>query len=205
MSPPKRQVSQAVYLVPLTDSGAPDVAGEYIYLPPPSDPSYTLRFAIQGTSSICRKGSLWVNIPAQGEEFDRNKYREYKLAPDFNRTIEIDIPITLAGAFAFYTTYTPLPEFSTQDVTPTTPTRTPTYYVDVSPKLTLQNSPLPLDALSIFSVISKFMGKYPTDWDKHLHGISERGYNMVHFTPLMMRGDSNSPYSIYDQHQFDKT
>jgi glycogen debranching enzyme len=27
---------------------------------------------------------------------------------------------------------------------------------------------------------------------------------MVHFTPLMQRGDSNSPYSIYDQHTFDK-
>lgn len=49
------------------------------------------------------------------------------------------------------------------------------------------------------------MGKFPLDWNKHLQGISERGYNMVHFTPLMMRGDSNSPYSIYDQHTFDKS
>ena len=43
------------------------------------------------------------------------------------------------------------------------------------------------------------MGKYPRDWEKHLRGISERGYNMVHFTPLQHRGQSNSPYSIYDQ------
>ncbi|KAG9720238.1 glycoside hydrolase family 13 protein, partial [Aureobasidium melanogenum] len=48
------------------------------------------------------------------------------------------------------------------------------------------------------------MGDFSSDWDKHLHGMSERGYNMVHFTPLMMRGDSNSPYSIYDQLTFDK-
>jgi len=47
------------------------------------------------------------------------------------------------------------------------------------------------------------MGKYPTDWDTHLRGISDRGYNMVHFTPLNVRGDSNSPYSIADQHNFD--
>ena len=47
------------------------------------------------------------------------------------------------------------------------------------------------------------MGKYPSDWDKHLQGISQRGYNMVHFTPLMIRGSSNSPYSIYDQLAFD--
>lgn len=47
------------------------------------------------------------------------------------------------------------------------------------------------------------MGKYPDQWDKHLDGISQRNYNMVHFAPLMKRGISNSPYSIYDQLQFD--
>ena len=47
------------------------------------------------------------------------------------------------------------------------------------------------------------MGKYPGDFDKHLRGISQRGYNMVHFTPLMQRGESNSPYSIYDQLTWD--
>jgi glycogen debranching enzyme len=69
--------------------------------------------------------------------------------------------------------------------------------------LTLQGKHLPLNALSIFSVISKFMGEYPVDWDKHLNGVSQRNYNMVHFTPLMQRGASNSPYSIYDQLSFD--
>ena len=34
----KSQQTQAVYLLPLTDSGAPDVPGQYIYLPPPTDP-----------------------------------------------------------------------------------------------------------------------------------------------------------------------
>lgn len=43
------------------------------------------------------------------------------------------------------------------------------------------------------------MGKYPTDWDSHLRGISDRGYNMIHFAPLQVRGSSNSPYSLYDQ------
>ena len=52
-------------------------------------------------------------------------------------------------------------------------------------------------------MISKFMGKYPKDWDGHLNGISQRNYNMVHFTPLMKRGASNSPYSIFDQLAFD--
>jgi glycogen debranching enzyme len=48
------------------------------------------------------------------------------------------------------------------------------------------------------------MGKYPVDWDRHLKGIGQRGYNMVHFTPLMKRGSSNSPYSLYDQLAFDE-
>lgn len=77
--------------------------------------------------------------------------------------------------------------------------KTPLYYIDVAPRLVLDNRPLPLEALSVFSVISKFLGKYPGDWERHLRGISDRGYNMVHFTPLQVRGESNSPYSLYDQ------
>jgi glycogen debranching enzyme len=144
-----------------------------------------------------------VNIPQEGEKFRRDHYREYKLTPDFNGHTVIDIPIHQAGAFAFYTTYTPQPVWSFTDVAPQQPTRTPTYYIDVCPNISLGGSHVPIDSLAIFSILSKFMGKFPTDWDNHLHGISQRGYNMVHFTPLMMRGDSNSPYSIYDQLQFD--
>jgi glycogen debranching enzyme len=75
---PADAASQTVYLLPLTDAGAPDVPGSYIYLPPPTEPAYSVRFQIQGTSSICRRGSLWVNVPAKGHRFERSKYREYK-------------------------------------------------------------------------------------------------------------------------------
>src|SRR5271155_5096908 len=203
MPPTTIQGTRAIYLLPLTDDGAPGVRGGYIYLPAPTNPPYKLRFAIEGTSSICRQGSLWVNIPNAGEPFERSKFREYKLKPDFNRTLEIDVPITCAGAFAFYTTYAPLPEFSIEPVKTPEPTKTPTHYVDVEPTLTIGGSRLPLDSLSIMSVVSKFMGQYPHDWDRHLRGIAGRGYNMVHFTPLQQRGESNSPYSIYDQLAFD--
>lgn len=68
-----------IYLLPLTDDGAPEVPGGYIYLPPVSDPPYVVRFAIEGASSICREGSLWVNLPAaRGDHFQRNHFREYK-------------------------------------------------------------------------------------------------------------------------------
>lgn len=229
-----------VYLLPLKDDGSPDVPGGYIYLPPPpSDPPYyyLLRFVVEGTSSICRGGSLWVDIPEEEEgggggggmgkvEGGRGRFREFKLRPDFNRNIRIDVPVTRAGAFAFYVTYCPIPDFSVSlsgsdyvsgSVTDpaaaaasssSTPerkqARTPTYYIDVAPKLILRGKDLPINALSIFSLVSKFMGKYPSDWEKHLHGISQRGYNMIHFTPLMTRGVSDSPYSIYDQLTFDQ-
>lgn len=127
----------------------------------------------------------------------------FRLHPDFNGTLFIDVPIHMSGAFAFYTTFTPLPDFSTSAVASPQPTRTPTYYIDVEPKLTLSDVRLPLDSLSIFSVVSKFMGNYSEDWNKHLKGVAQRNYNMVHFTPLMERGDSNSPYSVHEQLQFD--
>lgn len=74
----KSSGQRVVYLLPLTDQGSPDVPGTYIYLPPPTSPAYSICFQIQGTSSICREGSLWVNIPAKGDKFERSNYREYK-------------------------------------------------------------------------------------------------------------------------------
>lgn len=75
---PKTMMSNEVYLLPLNDDGSPDVPGEYIYLAPKTNEPITVRFAIEGTSSICCHGSLWVNIPEQGAEFRRDKFREFK-------------------------------------------------------------------------------------------------------------------------------
>ncbi|KAM3541963.1 hypothetical protein ARSEF1564_005132 [Beauveria bassiana] len=202
---PATMTSREVFLLPLNDDGSPDVAGQYIYLAPKSREAVIVRFVIEGASSICRHGSLWVNIPDKGQAFRRDKFREFPLNPDFNRSIEISVPIYEAGAFAFYTTYAELPDLRpTLDVAAHESLKqTPTYYIDVAPRLTLDGRALPLPALSVFSIISKFMGRYPQDWDAHLSGISERGYNMVHFTPLQLRGESNSPYSLYDQLSWD--
>ena len=75
---PKTMVSNEVYLLPLNDDGSPQVSGEYIYIAPKSSDPVTIRFAIEGTSSICRHGSLWVNIPERGSLFRRDKFREHK-------------------------------------------------------------------------------------------------------------------------------
>lgn len=80
---PKTMVSNEVYQLPLNDDGSPDVAGQYVYIAPKTQNPVTIRFTIEGTSSICRHGSLWVNIPEQGQEFQRHQFREYPyvLAP----------------------------------------------------------------------------------------------------------------------------
>lgn len=75
---PSTKSGREIYLLPLTDDGAPDIPGGYIYLPPPTKTPYLLRFLIEGTSSICRQGSLWVNIPEEGKTFQRGQYREFK-------------------------------------------------------------------------------------------------------------------------------
>ncbi|KKF96931.1 Amylo-alpha-1 6-glucosidase [Ceratocystis platani] len=129
--------------------------------------------------------------------------------PNFSRNIEIDITIPHAGAYAYYITYAGLPPLaevleSIDTAEPEVAThKTDLFYIDVAPYLTINSSSLPLDGLSVFTVLSKFMGKYPKDWSSHFHGISERGYNMVHFTPLQVRGSSNSPYSLFDQLAWD--
>jgi glycogen debranching enzyme len=77
---PTQVTNHTLHLLPLKDDGSPDLPGAplYIYLPPPTKPSYSVRFQIEGTSSICREGSLWVNIPPKGEQFDRKKFYEHK-------------------------------------------------------------------------------------------------------------------------------
>lgn len=78
MVPTLLKAVNEVYLLPLLDDGSPDVPGGYIYLEPTSAAPITVRFAIEGTSSICRHGSLWVNINRPGEPFRRDAFREFR-------------------------------------------------------------------------------------------------------------------------------
>lgn len=62
---------------------------------------------------------------------------------------------------------------------------------------------LPLNGLAILTVVSKWMG--PMDqWRKHFEEASQRGYTMLHWTPLQERGESGSPYSIRSQLLYDE-
>ena len=41
------------------------------------------------------------------------------------------------------------------------------------------------------------------DWEKHFAEAKDRGYTMLHYTPLQERGESDSPYSIRNQLKYD--
>ena len=127
----------------------------------------------------------------------------FRLKPSFGRTLHIDIPISKPGTYCYYISYTPLPTFTTKaGVEPPKPTQTEAYYVTVSPSLAVNGKTLELNALSVYSVLSKFLGPVK-QWDAYMEYIAEKGYNMVHFTPLMERGASNSPFSLFNQIKFD--
>lgn len=78
MARPQQDTLQEVHLLTLTDSGAPDLPNEYVFLPPPLEPAYILRIAIDGASSICREGSLSINIPKPGSSFKSDTYQEFR-------------------------------------------------------------------------------------------------------------------------------
>ena len=42
-----------------------------------------------------------------------------------------------------------------------------------------------------------------SEWHNLFAEAKDRGYNMLHWTPLQERGQSNSPYSIKDQLKYD--
>jgi glycogen debranching enzyme len=60
-------------------------------------------------SPFRNNGSLWSNHPTQGNQYDRNKYYEYKMSstPGNSLTTDghIDIEIRQSGSFSFYLTY----------------------------------------------------------------------------------------------------
>ncbi len=72
----------------------------------------------------------------------------------------------------------------------------------VGAKVQKEKVNLPLDGLSILTVVSKWMGPL-AEWKDHFAEAQQRGYTMLHYTPLQERGESDSPYSIRDQKKYD--
>lgn len=158
------------------------------------DALFDLHLTLNAASAVSNKGTIFTNIPRDySTEFDRHKFNEYPLDTCFHKDILVNIPIFKPGSYCYYICYE---DKQNKKVT------TDKFYFVVPPNLTIGSQYVPFNNINIQSVISKWIG--PLDkWDNFFEYVSEKGYNMIHFTPLQERGVSNSPYSIYDQLKFD--
>ncbi|KAJ6518635.1 glycoside hydrolase family 13 protein [Mycena sanguinolenta] len=202
-----------VYELRLESDGAPHKDRSYIRLPP-ADVPYILRVSIDAGTPAAKNGVFKTNFPLDGGKFGRDKFTQRILPTDFSKPIRVDLPISHAGAFVFWVEYdgkTPGERVKGREgyfnIDPVlrTKSRSPVL-VDGKPAdttITSQSVNLPMDALSILTVVSKWMG--PTsEWPKFFAEAKDRGYTMLHYTPLQERGHSDSPYSIRDQLKYDE-
>ena len=147
------------------------------------------------------------------------KKRVHRLPTNVSKPIHIDLPISHAGAFAYWVEYddvTPGKRITGRDgyfnIDPflRIKARTPILGSDSQPLLPTDGGAaitdeiinLPLSAVSLLSSVSKWMGPV-SKWAEFFAEASDRGYNMLHWTPLQERGESNSPYSIKDQLRYE--
>lgn len=136
---------------------------------------------------------------------------------EFSKPIKVDLPISHAGAFIYWVEY---------DGNDGERVKGRSGYFNIDPVIvTKKRSPilapsreilppgkgavlkdefvnLPLNGLSILTVVSKWMGPLE-NWRKSFAEAKDRGYTMLHYTPLQERGESDSPYSIRNQLSYD--
>ncbi|KAK0218056.1 glycoside hydrolase family 13 protein [Armillaria fumosa] len=206
-----------VYELRLDVDGGPHKDSSYIRLPPAYSP-YILRVSMNAGTPAARNGVFKTNFPLDGGKFGRDHFCERRLPSDYSKPIQVDLPISHAGAFVFWVEYDGentgerikgREGYFNIDPILRIKSRSPILATDLTPLLassgaTVQKETinLPLDGLSILTVVSKWMGPL-SDWSKHFQEAQERGYTMLHYTPLQERGESDSPYSIRDQLKYD--
>ncbi|KAI0731152.1 glycoside hydrolase family 13 protein [Earliella scabrosa] len=179
---------------------------------PPAYVPYVVRVSLAAGTPATRNGVFKTNFPLDGGRFQRDRFAERRLPTDFSSPIQIDLPISHAGAFTYWVEY--------DGDAPGARIKGREGYFNIDPILrTKARSPIlssdgtvaadgssvksediniPLDGLSILTLVSKWMG--PTSgWREYFEETSARGYNMIHWTPLQERGESDSPYSIRNQ------
>lgn len=142
-----------------------------------------------------------------------------RLPTDVSKPIQVDLPISHAGAFLYWVEYDSDEEgervkgregYFNIDPALRIAKRSPILSPGLVPipaltggaALRKELTDVPLDGLVILTVVSKWMGTLD-EWKPHLQEAMERGYNMLHYTPLQQRGESKSPYSIADQLAYD--
>lgn len=160
----------------------------------PGDPIFDLQFQLNAASKVARKGVFHTNAPpSYKDEFDRYKYYDYSIESSFHQDISFTIPLYKPGAYNYYISYEDENGCDKE---------TEKFYYNVPPHLAIDGKYVPFNAINVETVISKWIGLYDR-WPKFFENIKAKGYNMIHFTPLQERGESDSPYSIYDQLKWD--
>lgn len=158
----------------------------------PGDPIFVLTMVMNAASKVSRKGVLFLNVTGPDFKFDRSKYSQFPINTSFDKDIVIKVPIYAPGVFSYYIQY--------EDEKSTA--KTQEFFINVPPNLRIGGKFVPFNSINIQTLVSKWCGEL-TNWDGIFKEISYKGYNMIHFTPLQHRGESDSPYSIYDQLSFD--
>lgn len=168
------------------------------YAPPKGyakgDPLFELVVQLNAAAPVTRKGTFFINVPKNGSTaFKRHQFQEIPLSSSFTKDTTFKVPIFYPGPYSFYIEY----ENEKEEAA-----KSEQVYFVVPPNLVVNGKYVPFNAINIQTIVSKWAG--PLDnWDKLFGYVSEKGYDMIHFTPLQERGSSNSPYSIRDQLRFD--
>ena len=220
-----------IVLLRLNDTGKPlisNISGGVLTFPacPPdqnindnnnnnnnNQPLFTLRFYIVSGSKICNNGKIWTNVVKNyNDKFQRDKFHSIDIESSVYKDVMVDIDIYKPGSYSYYITYNSLinifddnnineiNEINSNEIC----VKSLEYHFVVPPSLFINNKYLTFNSITMQSVISKWVGNdFNENWLPLFENIKNKGYNMIHFTPLQKRGESNSPYSIFDQLQFD--
>ncbi|KAG7661723.1 GDB1 [[Candida] subhashii] len=160
----------------------------------PGDVIFEIHFQLNAASKVTKNGTFFTNIPTNyKQDFDRHKHASFPIHSSFHQDITIVVPIYKPGAYNYYITYD---DENDSRIT------TDKYYFNVLPNLTIDGQYVAFNSINVQTVISKWIGPL-SNWDKFFGIVAGKGYNMIHFTPLQERGESDSPYSIYDQLKYD--
>ncbi|KAG0687543.1 hypothetical protein C6P40_002206 [Pichia californica] len=167
---------------------------------PAGEPLFILRFYIVSGSKICNNGQIWTNVvQSSNEKFNRSNFISTNIESSIYRDVMVDIKIYQPGSYSYYITYNVLDDDEVESCE-----ESKIYHFVVPPSLFIKNNYLTFNSVTLQSVVSKWVGNdFENDWIPLFNNIKKKGYNMIHFTPLQKRGESNSPYSIFDQFQFD--
>ena len=203
------------YYVELNNNGLIDYAEEDLIQIMAGD---TIIFHLHSGIPIISKCLLLINFPnpEQGEAYQKvtkpivplkrktvgkNKKNDIRrqllsiepIIKPFG-AVEFEVKFPVAGSFFYQIEYF---DIELQETNITDPD-----WIIVNPYLYTANITLPIESLSVQTVLSRCLGKLK-DWPQVIEAQSKLGYNAIHFLPIQAYGMSGNMYSIRDQLSID--